>query len=154
GSIESQIETLLSPEMINKFGSRIGVVFPDNEGGKAYVDEMWRRATEKNLQITSSASFPKNTHDYRDTSRLFLGLKYPREREEEHKILEDVYAEERSSIRRVQTLPPVIDFDWVFMATYPHETTQLIPTLGYYDATRLKVVGGPSWVSNSMVREQ
>ena len=154
GSIESQVETLLSDEMINKFGKRIGVIYPDNEGGKAYVDEIWRRATQKNLAVTSIASFPKNTHDYRDPAKLFLGLQYPRERSEEFKILSDVYSLERSSIRRVQTLPPVIDFDWVFLATYPHEATQLIPTLGYYDANRIKVIGGPSWASKSMVKEQ
>lgn len=154
GSIESQIETLLSEEMVNKFGTRIGVIFPDNEGGKAYVDEIWRKASQKNLQVTSVASFPKNTHDYRDAAQLFLGLKYPRERSEELKIVDDVYSLEKSSIRRVQTLPPVLDFDWVFLATYPHEATQLIPTLGYYDANRIKVIGGPSWVSKSMVKEQ
>jgi ABC-type branched-subunit amino acid transport system substrate-binding protein len=154
GSIESQIETLLSDDMVKKFGSRIGVIFPDNEGGKAYVDEIWRKATQKNLSVTSVASFPKNTHDYRDTAQLFLGLKYPRERAEELKIVDDVYALEKSSIRRVQTLPPVLDFDWVFLATFPHEATQLIPTLGYYDANRIKVIGGPSWASKSLVKEQ
>lgn len=154
GSIESQVEALLSDEMIKKFGSRIGVIFPDNEGGKAYVDEIWRKATQKNLQVTSVASFPKNTHDYRDTAQLFLGLKYPRERVEELKILDDVYSLEKTSIRRVQTLPPVLDFDWVFLATFPHEATQLIPTLGYYDANRIKVIGGPSWASKSLVKEQ
>lgn len=154
GSIESQIETLLSEDMIKKFGSRLGVIFPDNEAGKSYIDEIWRQATQKNLQITSVASFPKNTHDYRDTAQLFLGLKYPRERSEELRILDDVYSLEKTTIRRVQTLPPVLDFDWVFLATYPHEATQLIPTLGYYDANRIKVVGGPSWVSKSMVKEQ
>ena len=154
GSIESQVEALLSDEMINKFGPRIGVIFPDNEGGKAYVDEIWRKASQKSLKVTSVASFPKNTHDYRDTAQLFLGLKYPRERSEELKILDDVYSLEKTSIRRVQTLPPVLDFDWVFLATYPHEATQLIPTLGYYDANRIKVIGGPSWVSKSLVKEQ
>ncbi len=154
GSIESQIETLLSDEMIGKFGTRIGVIFPDNEGGKAYVDEIWRKAAQKNLSITSIASFPKNTHDYRDTAQLFLGLKYPRERSEELRILDDVYSLEKTAIRRVQTLPPVIDFDWVFLATFPHEASQLIPTLGYYDANRIKIIGGPSWVSKSMVKEQ
>jgi ABC-type branched-subunit amino acid transport system substrate-binding protein len=154
GSIESQVETLLSDEMIAKFGKRIGVIYPDNEGGKAYVDEIWRKANQKSLAVTSIASFPKNTHDYRDSAKLFLGLQYPRERSEEFKILNDVYSLERSSIRRVQTLPPVIDFDWVFLATYPHEATQLIPTLGYYDANRIKVIGGPSWASKSMVKEQ
>ncbi|HXH30929.1 MAG TPA: penicillin-binding protein activator [Bacteriovoracaceae bacterium] len=154
GSIESQIETLLSDQMIGKFGPRIGVIYPENEGGKAYVDELWRRANQKGLKITSIASFPKNTHDYRDPAQLFLGLKYPRERSEELRILEDVYENEKSTIRRVQTLPPVIDFDWVFLATYPHEATGLIPTLGYYDANRIKIIGGPSWVSKSMVKEQ
>lgn len=154
GSIESQIETLLSEDMINKFGTRLGIIYPDTEGGKAYADEIWRKANQKNVQVTSMATFPKNTHDYRDSAQLFLGLSYPRERSEEFSILEDVYALEKSSIRRVQTLPPVIDFDWVFLATYPHEAIGLIPTLGYYDANRIKIVGGPSWVSKSMVKEQ
>jgi ABC-type branched-subunit amino acid transport system substrate-binding protein len=154
GSVESQVETLLSDDMIKKFGTRIGVIYPENDGGRAYVDEIWRKGTEKNLQITSIASFPKNTHDYRNTAQQFLGLKYPRERAEELKILEDVYSLEKTTIRRVQTLPPVIDFDWVFMAGFPHEASQIIPTLGYYDANRLKVIGGPSWVSKSMVKEQ
>lgn len=154
GSIESQVEALLSDKMIETFGSRIGVIFPDNEGGKAYVDEVWRKANQKSLKVTSVASFPKNVHDYRDTAKLFLGLKYPRERSEEFNILEDVYSHEKSSIRRVQTLPPVQDFDWLFLASFPHEAVQIIPTLGYYDAQGIKVVGGPSWVSKSLVREQ
>lgn len=154
GSVESQMETLLSDEMITKFGPRLAVIVPENEAGKSYLDEIWRRSTLKNLQITSVASFPKNTHDYRDTAQQFLGLKYPRERSEELRILNDVYSMERTSIRRIQTLPPVIDFDWIFMATYPHEASQLIPTLGYYDANKIKIIGGPSWVSKSMVKEQ
>ncbi|MBA2404543.1 MAG: ABC transporter substrate-binding protein [Bdellovibrionales bacterium] len=154
GSIESQIEALLSDEMIAKFGTRLGIIFPENEGGKAYADEIWRKANQKNIQITSIATFPKNTHDYRDSAQLFLGLKHQRERSEELNILEDVYSLEKTAIRRVQTLPPVLDFDWVFLATYPHEAIGLIPTLGYYDANKIKVVGGPSWVSNSLVKEQ
>ena len=154
GSTESQIETLLSDEMIAKFGTRLGIIYPDTEGGKAYADEIWRKANQKNVKVTSIATFPKNTHDYRDAAQLFLGLKYPRERSEELKIVDDVYSLEKSSIRRVQTLPPVIDFDWVFLATYPHEAIGLIPTLGYYDANKIKIVGGPSWVSKSLVKEQ
>jgi len=154
GSIESQIETLLSDEMIQKFGTRIGIIFPENEGGKAYADELWRKSREKKVEITALATFQKNTHDYRDTAQLFLGLKHQRERSEELNILDDVYALEKSSIRRVQTLPPMLDFDWLFLATYPHEAIGLIPTLGYYDANRIKVVGGPSWVSHSLVKEQ
>jgi len=34
------------------------------------------------------------------------------------------------------------------------KSIQIIPTLGYYDAQGVKVIGGPSWVSKSLVREQ
>jgi len=154
GSIESQVEVLLSSSMVEKFGNRLGVIYPDNDGGKAYLDEIWKQGQLKNIQITSVASFPRNSHDFRETAEEFLGLKYPRERSEELKILQDVYSFEKKSIRRIQTLPPVLDFDWIFLASYPQETAQLVPTLGYFDANKLKVVGGPSWSSKSMLKEQ
>lgn len=154
GSIESQVEVLLSDSMVQKFGARLGVIYPETDGGKAYMDEIWRQSKNKNLKVTSVATFPKSTHDFRPTSEIFLGLKYPRERSEELRILEEVYKFEKNSIRRIQTLPPVLDFDWVFLATFPQETAQLVPTLGYYDANRLRVIGGPSWGSKSMLKEQ
>ncbi len=154
GSIQSQVSSLLSQEMINKFGKRLGVIYPDNESGQVYLNEVWRQAQAKNISLKSIAAYPKNGHDFRETAQQFLGLKFPREREEELKILEDVYAHEKGSIRRVQTLPPEIDFDWVFLASFPYEAIQIIPTLGYYDANRVKVVGGPSWATRTMIKEQ
>ncbi len=154
GSIQSQVSSLLSQEMINKFGRRLGVIYPDNESGQVYLNEVWRQAQAKNVSLKTIASYPKNGHDFRETAQQFLGLKYPREREEELAILSDVYSEEKGSIRRVQTLPPEIDFDWVFLASFPFEAIQIIPTLGYYDASRVKVVGGPTWATRSMIKEQ
>lgn len=154
GSIQSQVSSLLSQEMINKFGRRLGVIYPDNESGQVYLNEVWRQAQAKNVALKSIAAYPKNGHDFRETAQQFLGLKYPREREEELKILGDVYAQEKGSTRRVQTLPPEIDFDWVFLASFPYEAIQIIPTLGYYDANRVKIVGGPSWSTRTMIKEQ
>lgn len=35
------------------------------------------------------------------------------------------------------------------------EAIQIIPTLGYYDANRVKIVGsGPSWSTRTMIKEQ
>lgn len=154
GSIQSQVSSLLSQEMINKFGRRLGVIYPDNESGQVYLNEVWRQAQAKNVSLKTIAAYPKNSHDFRETAQQFLGLRYPREREEELKILSDVYAHEKGSARRVQTLPPELDFDWVFLASFPYEAIQIIPTLGYYDANRVKVVGGPTWATRSMIKEQ
>jgi hypothetical protein len=154
GSIESQVSALVTNEMLSRFGKRVGVIYPQGDAGKAYADEFWRAALKTNMQITSMAAYPKGTLDFRETIKHFLGLRFPRERSEELEVFRDTYVHERSSIRRIQNLPPSIDFDWVFVASYPNEAKALVPTFGYYDAKNLKVFGGPSWTSRTIVKEQ
>lgn len=154
GSIESQVAALVTDDMLARFGKRVGVVYPEGDAGKAYVDEFWRAALSRGMQLTSLATYAKGTLDFRETVKHFLGLRYPRERSEELEIFRDTYQFERSSIRRIQNLPPAIDFDWVFVASFPNEALALIPTFGYYDAKNLKIFGGPSWASKSLVNEQ
>lgn len=155
GSVQSQIDTLVSGNIIQAFGSKVAIFYPDDEGGKSYINEMWRRYQSDKIELTSIHHFEKNLKDYRDPVMKALGLKFKRERQEELDVWKDVYKlEGKSSIRRIQTLKPVIDFDWVFLPTYPHEAIQIIPAFNYFDALGLKYVGGPSWMSRSLVKEQ
>lgn len=154
GSIESQVSALVTDEMLSRFGKKVGVIHPIGEAGRAYADEFWRAALTRGMKISAMSSYPKGTLDFRETIQHFLGLKFPRERSEELDIFKDVFSHEKSSIRRIQNLPPAMDFDWVFVASYPHEAMSLIPTFGYYDARKVKVFGGPSWSSRSFIREK
>lgn len=154
GSTESQVAALVSDEMLKRFGHRIGVIYPEGEAGKAYVDEFWRTTLTRGTSLTGVSSYTKGTLDYRNTVQHFLGLQFPREREEELEIFQNAYALEKNSIRRIQTLPPVLDADWVFVGSYPHEALSLVPTFGYYDAPNLPIFGGPSWGSRNLVKEQ
>ncbi len=153
GSIESQVAAMVTDPMLERFGKRVGVIYPEGEAGKAYADEFWRATVTKGMQLAAVASYPKGTLDYRETVKHFLGLRFPRERSEELAIFQQAYELERNSVRRIQTLPPVVDFDWVFVASFPHEALSLVPTFGYYDAKDLTVFGGPSWASRSLVKE-
>lgn len=155
GSVQSQIDTLVSGNIIEAFGPKVAIFYPDDEGGKSYINEMWRRYQTDRLELTSVHHFEKNLKDFRNPVMKALGLKFKRERQEELDVWKEVYKlEGKSSIRRIQTLKPVIDFDWVFLPTYPHEAIQIIPAFNYFDATGLKYVGGPSWMSRSLVKEQ
>jgi len=154
GSTESQVAALVSDEMLTKFGKRIGVVYPEGEAGKAYVDEFWRSTLTQGTSLTGVASYPKGTMDYRETVQHLLGLRFPREREEEAALYRSAYELERSTIRRIQTLPPALDADWVFVASFPHEALSLVPTFGYYDAQQLPIFGGRGWGSRARVQEQ
>jgi len=156
GSIESQMATLLDPGFLDKFGKRVAVIYPRSEGGEAYVNELWRKSQTGAIDIVSIHSYEKKLKDYREPVSKILGLKFKRERTEELKIWKEIHSlsKKRSSIRRIQTLKPVVDFDWVFAPSFPKEALQIVPAFSYYDAKRLKFIGGPSWMARTLVREQ
>ena len=85
---------------------------------------------------------------------FLLGLKNNRERKEELKLWKDIYSQSRRNVRIVNYLKPIIDFDWVFLPSYPHEAIQIIPTFHYYDVKKVKFIGGPSWLSKKLLKER
>lgn len=155
GSVQSQVSKIFSKEFLDKFGRSIAMLYPDDEGGHAYMEEVWRRSEKGEISIASLASYDKQVKDYREWVKKLLGLMYPRERQEELETWKEIYSlEKKQSIRRIQTLRPVIDFDWVFLPSYPHEAIQIIPSFNYFDANSLRYVGGPSWASKKLIGEQ
>jgi tetratricopeptide (TPR) repeat protein len=152
GSVESQLSTVFSKEFLSTMGSNVSFMYPENDRGQAYLNEFWRKSQTQSIKIKAIASFPSDVADYREHVSKALGLHFKRERSEEFDIWSDIWANEKSSIRRIQTLPPVVDFDWVFVPSHPKETLQLLPVFSYFDAKGVKFVGGPSWRSKSILK--
>lgn len=154
GSIESQVNQLLSDDFLKKFGTKGAVIYPKGQRGESYVNELWRKSKLKGVEISDVVSYEEKQSDFRDPVKNLLGLKFRRVRQEEYDMMEEIHAlEKSSSIRRIQTLKPQTNFDWVFIPAYPLEAIQIIPSFTFYDAFNVKVVGGPSWRSRSLSRE-
>lgn len=148
GSIESEVEAMFQPKVLSNFGNRLAVIYPNSERGKAYIDEVWNQAKIKNVDISVVHKYEKGLTDYRETVSKILDLKFKRHRQEELDFLDEIYSlKGKTSVRRVQTLPPNQDFDWVFVPSYPNEAVQIVPSFAYYDAFRLNFVGTASWRS-------
>src|SRR5690606_22997952 len=140
--------------ILDGFGKRGAILYPQGDRGEAYLTEFWRRAGESNVTITGALSFKEKETDYREPVQKLLGLYFTRERQEELDLLSEVHAlEKKKSIRRIQTLKPQIDFDWVFVPAYPDEALQLVPSFGYFDATGLNIIGTPSWRTQRLLQE-
>lgn len=154
GSVESQIAVLFDEKYLTTFGRRAAIIYPDTDRGQAVVDEFWRKAQDAGVFVVGAHSFNKDNTDQRDTVQKLLGLKFKRERKEELEILKELHElEGATSIRRIQTLKPEIDFDWVFIPSTPSEAVQIIPSFGYFDAFNIPLVGDPSWRSTTIIKE-
>ncbi|WP_034721271.1 ABC transporter substrate-binding protein [Bacteriovorax sp. DB6_IX] len=154
GSVESQVSVLFSEDFLNTFGRNGAIIYPSSDRGIAYMDEFWRKANEKGVEVQNIYSYDRSSTDHRDTVKRLLGLKFTRERQEELEILKELHElEGATSIRRIQTLKPEIDFDWTFIPSFPSEALQLIPSFGYFDAFDIPLIGDPSWRSQIISKE-
>lgn len=180
GPVESQVERLLSKDVLAKFGSRMAVMYPDDNRGQAYLNQIWDSVNADKLnphegqsspntsaigsiskvptqfKITNVQSYAKSQNDYRRQVSNILGLGLERERQEEIDLISRINAAKSRHGHRSNAAslspPPVIDFDWVFIPAYPDEALKLIPTFRYYDATKLVFIGGPSWRGQSLAK--
>ena len=141
--------------MLETFGRRGAIIYPQSRRGEAYVDEFWRKAKSVGVGIAGVQSYKKNKMDYREPVKNILGLRFERERSEEYDILSEIYKlGKKRAVRRVQVLRPQIDFDWVFVLAFPKEALQIVPSFSYYDAFGVNIIGESSWRSRSLVKEE
>ncbi|MBF0315315.1 MAG: ABC transporter substrate-binding protein [Oligoflexia bacterium] len=155
GSVESQVSTLLSKEVLDKFGRRLALFYSGDERGENYVDAIWNLSQDKDkgVVITSAQAYEKNQNDYRGPIKKILGLDFERERQEEVDIFSGIVSlTSKMGQLRTQSLPPVIDFDWIFTTAYPDEAQRVIPTFKYFDTPRVRFCGGPSWRSQGLAK--
>lgn len=150
GSVESQISSLINNELVKSFGNRMSILYPDSDEGYSYLNEFWSLNNLNKVELVNSNKYERGIKDYRAPVKELLGLKYPRERKEEYLVWKDIKNIERANVRIINVLPPVIDFDWVFVPSLPSEALQILPTFSYFDAKSVKFVGGPSWINNTL----
>ncbi len=145
-SIESQLTYIFSQKFLSKFGKKSAILYPSNVMGQAYAEAFSRYCGENNVEIKAATAFNSEDEDLREPVKNLLGLNSKEERQEEYNLLHNVYRRERRrTIRRIQTLPPITDFDWVFIPAFSHHSLQLIPAFGYFDAFNMNFIGGPTW---------
>ena len=102
-------------------------------------------------RIIDVVKFEPNQTDYRNQVQEILNLKFPRIRNEEYQLMENIFSlEKKGSVRRLQVLKPIQDFDWVFIPASPRDTLQLIPSFPYFDAFNVNIFGGPNWRIKSL----
>lgn len=154
GSVESQIASVIETNYFNQFGRRVSILYPNSDEGLSYVNELWGLHNSEKIDLININKYKRGIRDYREPVKSLLGLKYPRERQEEKQIWSEIKNASKRSVRIVNVLPPVIDFDWVFIPSLPKEAIQIIPTFSFFDAKNLKFIGGPSWINKKILKER
>jgi ABC-type branched-subunit amino acid transport system substrate-binding protein len=147
-----QIRELVNFAVKKKGWKRFAIVYPNDRAGEANAQLFWDAVDEAGGEIRGIESYNPAETDFRKVIDHLTGLSYldARGREVDQLAQERKTQQIKKRTRKTEkyfSLPPIADFDAVFIADEPKPVSQIIPTFAYRDVDHVYFLGTASWNS-------
>ena len=156
-SNRDQATRVVDYAMKTKGFSRFAILAPKNKPGEEMAQAFWDEVASRKGSITAFELYDPDITDFREPVDKSIGLFYTDARAKELKELADKRKEMNITKKTMKTaqyflLPPIVDFDAVFIADEAKTVGQIIPTYGYRDAKNITFLGITSWNSQQLIQ--
>ena len=145
---------------VEKLGIReFALMHSDESWAVHFADVFWQEAKDRDLTVKGINIYPGGQTDFREEVRSLVGLKYEEarsiEKQEREAYVAQVREEDPKAFRRGKSpadLPPIIDFNGVFVPEFPKTAVQIIPTFAYEDVKPVRFIGINTWNTNLFLK--
>ena len=157
-TIESQIDSLVKTSMGKLNFKRFAILFPNDSYGVKISNLFWKTVTKHGGSVSGAQSYPPGETDFKEPIQKLVGTFYLEDRKTEYKKrLKEWYEEQGPNKRKrkkppVGLLPPVVDFDAIFIPDGPKAIGQIAPMLAYNDIQNVYLIGTNIWNTNELIR--
>ena len=132
------------------------ILAPTNKAGEEMANAFWDEVKTKGGDVRAFELYDPEVTDFREPVDKTIGLHYTETRAKELKDLADKRKEldiTKKTMKTIQyfELPPIIDFDAVFIADEAKTVGQIIPTFAYRNAKNLSYLGITTWNSTQLI---
>jgi ABC-type branched-subunit amino acid transport system substrate-binding protein len=137
--------------------TRFAILGPDNKAGEEMAHAFWTEVERLNGEVRAFELYDPDLTDFREPVDKTLGLFYTETRVKELQELAEKRKELNITRKTMKTqqyfnLPPLVDFEAVFIADEARTAGQVIPTFNYRDAKGLRYLGISSWNSPQLLQ--
>jgi branched-chain amino acid transport system substrate-binding protein len=155
-SNEDQAARVVDYAMKERGYKRFAILAPSNKPGQEMANAFWDQVLAHGGEVKGFELYEPGLNDFRAPVDKTLGLFYTETRAKELKDLADKRKEMDITKKTMKTiqyfeLPPIIDFDAVFIADEAKTVGQIIPTFAYRNAKDLPYLGISSWNSSQLI---
>jgi branched-chain amino acid transport system substrate-binding protein len=155
-STQDQASKIVNYAMTMRGFKRFAILAPSNKPGEEMARAFWDQVSARGGEIRAYETYEPDLNDFREPVDKTLGLFYKETRLAETKALADKRKEMNITRKTMKTeqyfsLPPIIDFDAVFIADEAKTVGQIIPTFMYRDAKNLPYLGITTWNSTQLI---
>ncbi|MCE3009429.1 MAG: penicillin-binding protein activator [Proteobacteria bacterium] len=154
---EMQVRYLVKVAMEDLKMKKFAIVYPNDSYGVEFANLFWDEVLARGGQITAAQTYSPKETDFRDTIQKLTGTFFTDARSDEFKLrLKDLQAEKKTKSIRSETpedvLPPIVNFDGVFIPDSARALGQISAALSYAGVRGPRLLGTNIWNNPSIAK--
>ena len=151
---QMQVEYLVHVAMGDLGLHNFAVLFPNDAYGVEYTNLFWDEVRANGGNVVGAQRYDPEETDFRGPIQRLIGNFYAEDRADEYKLRYKAWADKnpRQSSRQSapsmeDLLPPIVDFDAIFVPDSARAVGQIAPMLAYNSVTGIRLLGTNLWNS-------
>ncbi len=152
---ELQIRTLVKTAMEKKGIKSFAILYPNDNYGTEYANMFWSEVRARGGQVTSAQSYEPKETDFKNHIKKLVGTFYIEDRKQEYRHHLNVWYSKNKGRRKSppdDLLPPIVDFQALFIPDSPKALGQIAPMLNYYNVEGVTLLGTNIWNQPSLIK--
>ncbi|MES2964608.1 MAG: penicillin-binding protein activator [Bdellovibrionota bacterium] len=156
---QMQMQQLADVAIKNLGLKRFAIVYPNDAYGVEYANLFWDEIKARGGEVVGAQTYDADTKDFSPQVQRLTGTFYLEDRSSEYQQRLRVYQEKnpkrssRTSAPSVEDiLPPLVDFDAVFIPETAVGVGQIVPAFAYNNVRGVRFLGTNAWNSDAIVR--
>ena len=135
------------------------LLYPNDPYGVDYANAFWSAVQEQGGKITGAQFYKPGETDFNSPIRRLTGLYYLKDRTEEYEnklkkwYLKKGRAGQRSHVPVENLLPPILDFDVLFIPDSLKTLGLIAPYLAYNDIKTINLAGPSLWNNEKVLKK-
>lgn len=135
---------------------KFAILYPNDAYGVEYANLFWDEVLARGGEIVGAQTYSPDEHDFNNAISRLVGTYYIEDRSDEYfQRVQEWYSQQKVITSRVtpptDILPPVIDFDALFIPDGVKALGQVASMLLYSDITGVRLMGTNLWNSPSLI---
>ena len=138
--------------------TRFAMLFPRDDFGKGFAEAFYASVQKLGGKFTAIESYPTEQKDFRKNIENMVGLGNVLESRwsEREQLLKDTEEKLKRPLKDKEKkelkLPPIVDFDVVFIPDSYKSIGQIAPLFAYFDISNITLLGPSTWNSPQVLQ--
>jgi ABC-type branched-subunit amino acid transport system substrate-binding protein len=155
---QMQVRTLVEAAMGKMGLKRFAILYPNDAYGVEFANLFWDEVRARNGEIRGAQPYDPQETDFRGHVQRLVGTYYFEDRANEYRLYSKAWADKnpKRSARQApptleELLPPIVDFDAIFIPDSVKAVGQIAPMLAYNNVNGVRLLGTNIWNSTSLI---